>query len=135
MKKHLAVEREQFREMSWWRNWQTLYSFIFNHSSQAMGIYMDWIRPLVIGPESRNMRGENTDVLRAKYRMHNNYVQQHCPKDQLLIYRIGEGWEPLCNFLGKPIPDVPFPHCNRVGLKFQSTGVKLCGDFYKLFNL
>ena len=96
---------------------------------------MDWIRPLVIGPESRNMRGENTDVLRAKYRMHNNYVQQHCPKDQLLIYRIGEGWEPLCNFLGKPIPDVPFPHCNRVGLKFQSNGVKLCGDFYKLFNL
>ena len=44
VQKHLQVEREQFKEMSWWRNWQTLYSFIFNHSSQAMGIYMDWIR-------------------------------------------------------------------------------------------
>jgi hypothetical protein len=22
------------------------------------------------------------------------------------------GWEPLCKFLGKPVPDVPFPHMN-----------------------
>ena len=25
----------------------------------------------------------------------------------------GDEWEPLCQFLGKPIPDVPFPHLNR----------------------
>ena len=26
-----------------------------------------------------------------------------------------EGWEPICKFLGKPIPDQPFPHENRLG--------------------
>lgn len=24
------------------------------------------------------------------------------------------GWEPLCKFLGKPIPDQPFPHKNDI---------------------
>ena len=35
--------------------------------------------------------------------------------DDLLEIRIceGQGWEPLCKFLGRPIPAVPFPHENR----------------------
>ena len=32
------------------------------------------------------------------------------PQDFLNLDIIGgEGWEKLCEFLGKPIPDVPFP--------------------------
>ena len=27
----------------------------------------------------------------------------------------GEGWEKLCDFLGKPIPEKPFPHANEKG--------------------
>ena len=30
-----------------------------------------------------------------------------------------EGWEPLCKFLEKEIPDVPFPHENVRGEKIQ----------------
>ena len=35
--------------------------------------------------------------------------------DQLLVYDLigGDGWEKLCNFLGKPVPDVAFPHKRR----------------------
>jgi hypothetical protein len=29
-----------------------------------------------------------------------------------LVFEAKEGWEPLCNFLGKPIPDVPYPRVN-----------------------
>jgi hypothetical protein len=25
----------------------------------------------------------------------------------------GDGWEELCGFLGKPVPDLPFPHANK----------------------
>jgi hypothetical protein len=35
-----------------------------------------------------------------------------CPKDKLLIFEVKQGWEPLCKFLGKPIPNVPFPNVN-----------------------
>ncbi|KAF7258064.1 NAD dependent epimerase/dehydratase [Paragonimus skrjabini miyazakii] len=40
-------------------------------------------------------------------------VTQTVPADRLLIYDISKGWEPLCRFLGKPVPDCPFPHVNE----------------------
>ena len=33
-------------------------------------------------------------------------------KERLLIMKMKDGWEPLCKFLGKPIPDEPFPWVN-----------------------
>ena len=30
--------------------------------------------------------------------------------DRLLVFDVAEGWEPLCGFLGVPVPDTPFPH-------------------------
>ena len=35
------------------------------------------------------------------------------PKDQLLIFNLADGWEPLCKFLDKPIPIEEFPHKNK----------------------
>lgn len=29
-----------------------------------------------------------------------------------MIMKMGDGWEPLCEFLGKPVPDEPFPWVN-----------------------
>nr|CCC94193.1 conserved hypothetical protein [Trypanosoma congolense IL3000] len=43
------------------------------------------------------------------------HVKNVVPRDRLLVYRYGEGWEPLCAFLSKPLPVsdsgglVPFP--------------------------
>lgn len=31
-------------------------------------------------------------------------VKEVVPKDRLLVYRLGEGWGPLCQFLGVPVP-------------------------------
>lgn len=36
------------------------------------------------------------------------------PKERLLEWSITDGWEPLCNFLGKPVPLTHFPHANAV---------------------
>jgi hypothetical protein len=44
---------------------------------------------------------------------HIEQVKQNVPAEKLLIFNVKEGWEPLCNFLGIPIPEgVPFPHVN-----------------------
>ena len=32
--------------------------------------------------------------------------------DRLLVYRVSEGWKPLCEFLDVPIPDMEFPRIN-----------------------
>jgi hypothetical protein len=30
----------------------------------------------------------------------------------LLLFDVREGWAPLCAFLGRPVPDEPFPQVN-----------------------
>jgi hypothetical protein len=35
------------------------------------------------------------------------------PPDRLLVFDVKAGWEPLCEFLGRPVPDEPFPQVNE----------------------
>ena len=39
-------------------------------------------------------------------------VKRTVPPDQLLVFNVKEGWEPLCNFVGVLVPDTPFPRLN-----------------------
>ena len=47
-------------------------------------------------------------------------VFQGAPQEKLLVFSVKEGWEPLCKFLEKQIPDKPFPWKN-IGGKGQIT--------------
>jgi len=55
----------------------------------------------------------NEPVSRLMYRKHNSYVRNHAPKDKLLIWKLGDGWGPICEFLNLPVPETPFPHNNK----------------------
>jgi hypothetical protein len=48
----------------------------------------------------------------AQYLRHIDDVKATVPPERLLVYSVTEGWEPLCRFLDKPVPDQPFPHAN-----------------------
>lgn len=50
-------------------------------------------------------------ALRA-YAEHNAAVRREVPPDRLLVFRVTEGWQPLCAFLGVPEPAEPFPRLN-----------------------
>ncbi|KAJ3391763.1 hypothetical protein HDU84_005325 [Entophlyctis sp. JEL0112] len=51
---------------------------------------------------------------REVYDRHYATVRELVPDpSRRLDFRLGDGWGPLCEFLGKPIPDVPFPHINE----------------------
>jgi hypothetical protein len=43
---------------------------------------------------------------------HTENVKRRVPPEQLLVYEVGQGWGPLCEFLGVPEPDEPFPRLN-----------------------
>jgi len=49
---------------------------------------------------------------RAAYRRHNAEIRAAVPRERLLAYKLGSGWEPLCAFLGKEVPGVLFPNLN-----------------------
>ncbi|TWG07955.1 sulfotransferase family protein [Saccharopolyspora dendranthemae] len=46
---------------------------------------------------------------------HNAAVQEAVPADRLLVYKVGEGWDRLCEFLDVPVPEQGFPHVNDSG--------------------
>ena len=48
----------------------------------------------------------------AYMRRHDAEVQATVPKHRLLVYQVGQGWGPLCDFLGVATPDGPFPREN-----------------------
>jgi len=59
------------------------------------------------------------DSFKEKYLDHITRCAKEC--DELLIFITGrDGWGLLCDWLGKEIPDVPFPHKN----KNESTSIK-----------
>jgi hypothetical protein len=48
----------------------------------------------------------------AVFRRHLEEVQRKVPPERLLVYRVADGWAPLCRFLERPVPDEPFPQVN-----------------------
>jgi hypothetical protein len=46
------------------------------------------------------------------FERHNEAVKRTVPADQLLVYEIQQGWAPICDLLGVPVPDADFPHLN-----------------------
>ena len=57
-------------------------------------------------------RFDDETFAKRVYNDYNNQVRHDVPDDRLLVFDVADGWEPLCSFLGKPIPDAPFPHRN-----------------------
>ena len=68
------------------------------------------IRRIVVGDFDGRIhdRDHATQVFRA----HNERVKNAIPAERLLVYEVSEGWDPLCRFLGLPVPAIPFPKTN-----------------------
>ncbi|KAF3481167.1 uncharacterized protein GIQ15_03926 [Arthroderma uncinatum] len=61
---------------------------------------------------------------RAAYDRHHREIEEVVPPGQLLHYKMGDGWEPLCEFLGKPVPDMEFPWVNETA-ELKKKNVKI----------
>lgn len=55
----------------------------------------------------------------GRFHAHTEDVVRHVPPERLLVFDVKEGWEPLCKFLGVPVPSTPFPHLNDTA-EFQA---------------
>jgi hypothetical protein len=64
------------------------------------------------------------------YNQWNDDVLRTVPKEKLLVFNVQDGWEPLCAFLNKPVPDASFPRVNDTKefndrkKKMSTSGVK-----------
>lgn len=49
----------------------------------------------------------------AAFERHNAAVIAAIPPERLLVFEAAQGWEPLCAFLGVPVPATAFPRTNN----------------------
>lgn len=75
-------------------------------------------------PDSRNLgmelvvkgafKGDIDDPGHAVniFNQHVEEVRTAIEPERLLVYEVSQGWEPLCEFLGLPVPVEPFPRVN-----------------------
>ncbi|MBG0826138.1 sulfotransferase family protein [Planomonospora sp. ID91781] len=71
-----------------------------------------FIRMLSVLNRDRRDIGFDRDSAIRYFERHNAEVRRSLPPERLLVYRVEQGWEPLCAFLGVPVPAGPFPRAN-----------------------
>jgi hypothetical protein len=67
---------------------------------------------VLIARDAFNFDYSKENVMAALDR-HNAEVRAAIPAARLLEFEVSDGWEPLCAFLGAPVPDEPFPRTNE----------------------
>jgi len=62
-----------------------------------------------------NLKGdfEDREKMISHYKKWIEEVKRTVPAERLLVYKVKEGWKPMCDFLGVPVPDKPFPFINE----------------------
>ena len=50
-------------------------------------------------------RFEDRDSAIDVFKRHNEQVRRDVPASRLLVYEVSQGWDPLCEFLGVPVPE------------------------------
>lgn len=126
--KVVLVERD---EAKWVKSFGVLLEGVLNPFGRYVLQYTDpwwfgrvlkvsslWIGTLCGSTDVPTIKKNAADI----YRRHYRDVRAKVPKDNLLNYQLGSGWEPLCQFLGKEVPDVPFPHRNEADILENAMG-------------
>ena len=55
-------------------------------------------------------RFEDRGWVRDMYHERIEMLKREIPSDRLILWRLGDGWEPICEKLGVEVPDEPFPN-------------------------
>lgn len=72
-----------------------------------------WLEMVFNVVVNRSLGGRmGDDDLLAAFNAHEAAVKSAVPPDRLLVFDVRQGWEPLCDFLGQPVPNSPFPRTN-----------------------
>ena len=101
----------------WAASWQSLWRYFRWFRSPVLARSFPWVGDIVAVLEAvvveRTFGGDMTpEGMIETHRRHLEEVQREVPAERLLVYRVQEGWEPLCQALGVPVPDRPFPQSN-----------------------
>lgn len=92
---------------SWWQSYEaTILRYIQSNDDP------DGFAQLLIADQVFDGRPADRDHAISVYNRNTNDVLTTVPPDQLLVHNLGDGWEPLCQWLDLAIPEVDYPRGN-----------------------
>jgi len=90
----------------------TIYT-LFSKADEIPAEMRDWFAMgTAVVQKTGFPQGLDKEELAARFEAHTVAVKAEIPPDRLLVFKVKQGWEPLCAFLGLPVPDEPFPRTN-----------------------
>jgi hypothetical protein len=95
---------------SWYRSASNTIFVSFDHMPPHLQPWMDEVRKLLADRFSD--RFDDPTAMMDAFQRHNDAVRAGVPSSQLLEWSAGDGWEPICDRLGLPVPAEPFPMTN-----------------------
>ena len=98
----------------WFDSWQALWSAIDEARDPRRIVRFHKYLPLVDAILDRHMGGSIERAANIDFfKRHIEAVRRDVPADRLLEFKVTDGWEPLCRFLGVDVPHGPFPYLNE----------------------
>lgn len=99
----------------WFQSWSSLWAALDVANDPARVVRAHKFFPFIESLIRRGLfRGRiESESNIAVFNAHIEAVKSTVPADRLLVFRVDQGWEPLCAFLGTDVPDGPFPHANE----------------------
>jgi hypothetical protein len=86
---------------------------IFVGIQERVGEGDPWLTAFVHGMGERfSNEFDDAAAMMAAFERHNDEVRSGVPADRLLEWSPADGWDPICDRLGLPVPSEPFPVTN-----------------------
>ncbi len=93
---------------AWWRSTQnTIFKDGGDHGNPA---WRAMLEALFEARFTSNLHDHDECV--AAFNNNNNRAKKAISPDRLLVWQASDGWEPICQALGVPVPSTPFPLTN-----------------------
>jgi hypothetical protein len=94
----------------WWKSASNTIFVVHEHAPPEMEAHMTMTKAMFANRFTPNWQDE-TEAKKA-FEAHNAAVRAEIPADRLIDWQPGDGWQPICDKLGLPVPAEPFPHVN-----------------------
>jgi sulfotransferase family protein len=106
---------------SWYRSASNTIFLTFDNTPPEIAPWMDTVRKLL--HDRFSDRFDDPTSMMDAFTRHNDNVRARVPADRLLEWTPGDGWEPICERLGLPVPAEPFPITNTTDEFREMVGI------------
>jgi len=92
---------------SWWTSFEATILKYLQSGDDPAGLAV-----LVVAEQVFDGRPDDREHAIATFNRNTEEVIATIDSERLLVHNLGDGWDPLCKWLGLPVPDVNYPQGN-----------------------